>query len=75
MSLSNIVRDNLAFPYREKSIKILTSMLHSHTLDAIEQPLHTNKLLFELLTTEQVRNEYFDFTNNKDKRMIAANNI
>jgi hypothetical protein len=74
MSLSNIVRDNLAFPYREKSIKILTSMLHSHKLDAIEQPLHTDKLLFELLTTEQVMNEYFDFTNNKDKRIITANN-
>lgn len=74
MSLSNIVRDNLAFPYREKSIKILTSMLHSYTLDAIEQPSHTNQLLFEWLKMEQVMNEYLDLTNIKDKNKNYINN-
>jgi hypothetical protein len=48
-SLSNVVRDNLAFPYREKSVKLLTPMLLLN-LDA----LHANKLLFELYSAEQI---------------------
>mmetsp|Transcript_3129 Transcript_3129/g.3277 ORF Transcript_3129/g.3277 Transcript_3129/m.3277 type:complete len:468 (+) Transcript_3129:190-1593(+) len=47
-SLSNIVRDNLSFPYIEKSVKILTPMLLLN-LDA----LHGNELLFELCGAEQ----------------------
>jgi tetratricopeptide (TPR) repeat protein len=54
VSLSNLVRDNLAFPYREKSLKILSAMLAALKPDDDKYVRHHNYLMWELFKAEQV---------------------